>query len=182
MEPKNIPGTVLPETAATGMAGLMHPLLAAGDGLTLGQVCAITGLEPATVQNWIRRGFVAHPIRKKYRTRQVARILLIAALRDCLQIDRIGAVMTFVNGDTEDESDDIVSEEQLYDYFCESVRLLDNCEPDAAIVTVTADYRAPDNESRRRLILALRVMVNAYRAARYKQIADRTFHELAGIL
>ena len=82
----------MPYSEAGGMFSIFRPLIRATDGLTLGQVCAITGLEPSTVQNWVKRGFVPHPVRKKYHERQLARILLISALRESMQIDRIGEI------------------------------------------------------------------------------------------
>ena len=118
---EHVPGTVMPYSEAGGMFAMFRPLIQATDGLTLGQVCAITGLEPSTVQNWVKRGFVAHPVRKKYHERQLARILLISALRESMQIDRIGELMALVNGSADDTGDDIVSEEQLYDYLCEAI-------------------------------------------------------------
>ena len=111
-----VPGTSIPHEGG-GMFSVFRPMIQATDGLTLRQVCSITGLEPSTIQNWIKRGFVSHPVEKKYRERQLARILLISALRDCMKIDSIGELLTIVNGDTEDTSDDIISEEQLYDYL-----------------------------------------------------------------
>ena len=34
-------------------------------GLTLSQVCQISGLEPYTVQNWVKRGFLSNPTEAK---------------------------------------------------------------------------------------------------------------------
>lgn len=181
---KQIPGTVMPYTAvAGGMFSQFRPMIRATDGLSLGQVCAITGLEISTVQNWVKRGFVAHPVKKKYYERHLARILLISALRDCMQIDRIGELLTLVNGDTDDESDDIISEEQLYDYLCETVREMDGHgvapeETTRLIERVTADYSAPDGSARRRLTLALLVMVCAYVSGKLKQEADLYFRQI----
>ena len=81
MSDKIVPGTVMPYTEVKeGMFSLFRPMIAAADGLTLGQVCAITGLEYSTVQNWVKRGFVDHPVKKKYYERQLARILIISSL------------------------------------------------------------------------------------------------------
>ena len=65
----------------------------------------------------IKRGYVPHPVSKKYSERHLARILLIAELRECMAIDRVGAMLAYVNGDADDESDDIITEERLYDVF-----------------------------------------------------------------
>ena len=41
-----------------------RPLIEAADGLTLSQVCNLTGLEPSTIQNWVKRHFVSRPVAK----------------------------------------------------------------------------------------------------------------------
>ena len=159
---------------------LFRPMIRATDGLTLRQVCAVTRLEPSTIQNWIKRGFVARPVNKKYRERQLARILLIADLRDCMKIENIGALLASVNGDTEDTSDDIISEEQLYDYLRAVIgragkgALSFDAIP-AAVREVTADYIPTDDTAAIRLNEALTVMAFAYTAGLYKQEADRRF-------
>ncbi|MBQ9044901.1 MAG: DUF1836 domain-containing protein [Oscillospiraceae bacterium] len=179
-----IPGTTIPFSDGESVFQMFRPLIRATDGLTLGQVCKLTGLEQSTVQNWIKRGFVPHPIGKKYHERQLARILLISALRDSLQIDRIGALMQLVNGDADDESDDIISEPQLYDDLCACIARTKDRTPgadglSALIRDVTAERCATDPEAARRLREALAVMVCAYIAAQYKQEAERRFRALA---
>ena len=116
MNEATIPGTNLTFMPNDdGMFSRFEPLIKATDGLTLGQVCAITGLETSTIQNWVKREFVARPVKKKYHERQLARILLISSLREAMKIDSIGELMKMVNGNTDDESDDIISEEKMYD-------------------------------------------------------------------
>ena len=113
----------LTQTPETGSAFARYlPLIRAADGLTLAQVCSLTSLEPTTIQNWIKRGFVPHPVSKKYRERHIARIMLIASLRECMLIERVGALMTYINGNADDEADDIISDVALYDVFCRVVR------------------------------------------------------------
>lgn len=156
------------------------PLIEATNGLSLGQVCAITDLEPSTIQNWVKRGFVARPINKKYRERQLARILLIAALRDALQIEHIGSLMGMVNGDANDESDDIIAEETLYDYFCSVVAgdtpALQEI-PNRVNKTVR-QYHAQTDGAEKRLKEALTVMAYAYTATIYKKKAEETFGKM----
>ncbi len=184
MSDKIVPGTVMPYTEVKeGMFSLFRPMIAAADGLTLGQVCAITGLEYSTVQNWVKRGFVDHPQKKKYYERQLARILIISSLRDSMQIDRIAELLSMVNGDVSDTSDDIISEGKLYDYLCEIIRRMDisgvsESEAGKIIKEVTSDYVGPTEESARRLILALYVMVLAYVSGKLKRDADMYFAQL----
>lgn len=178
-----VPGTNLTYEGKGGMFSLLRPMIQATDGLTLGQVCSITGLAPATIQNWVKRGFVSHPVQKKYRERQLARILLISALRDCMKIDSIGELMALVNGSANDTGDDIISEEGMYDYLCEVIARTDGKAPDIAAVLqivgeVIADYRPPHEGAEKRLADALSVMVLAYIAGNYKQEADRRFQSM----
>ena len=178
-----VPGTVIPYTESEGMFSVFRPMIKATGGLSLGQVCSITGLEPAAIQNWVKRGFVAHPVSKKYYERQLARILLISALRDSMKIETIGELMGMVNGDANDESDDIISEEQLYDYLCEIIAMLkaDGFSQQSAqrsIGKVVEDYKASNGKNSKRLEQALNVMVYAYVSAQLKRKAEQC---LAGL-
>ncbi len=158
------------------------PLIQAADGLTLGQVCALASLEPSTIQNWIKRGFVPRPIAKKYRERHIARILLIASLRECMQLDRVGVLMTYINGNADDESDDIISDVALYDVFCRVVAevadLLPTREAIGEKVGTILDEYMPPSPDRKRLQEALIVMAIACIAGKYKQEADRLYMEM----
>lgn len=158
------------------------PLIEAADGLTLSQVCALSSLEPSTIQNWIKRGFVPHPEQKKYRERHIARILLIASLRDCMQIDRIGALMTYINGNADDEQDDIISDVALYDIFERAAAdvagiLPTRCQIGEQVQKILEEYLPPSPE-RDRLKEALIVMVIACIAGQYKKEAERLYTNL----
>ena len=173
----NVPGTVIPLSEHKGMFSVFIPMIRATGGLSLSQVCSITGLEPAVIQNWVKRGFVAHPVNKKYYERQLARILLISALRDSMKIETIGELMGMVNGDANDESDDIISEEQLYDYLCSIMALLNKegfsqQKIELSISKVIEDYKAANGKNSKRLEQALDVMVYAYVSAQLKRTAD----------
>ena len=119
---ETVPGTNIEFEGNGSVFERFSPFISATDGLSLGQVCSITGLEPFMIQNWVKRGFVPHPVNKKYGRRHLARILLISCLRDSMPIDRIGAILIYINGDTNDESDDIITEDQLFDAFCLSLK------------------------------------------------------------
>ncbi len=183
MSQKLIPGTALPYSDAGGTFNMFKPLIKATDGLTLSQVCAVTGLEASTVQNWVKRKFVARPINKKYHERQLARILLISSLRECMKIENIGELMSMVNGDANDESDDIISEDKLYDYFCEIIGHTNDVAPsdseiESLIENVIKDYKPPHKNDKLRLKDALTVMVYAYTAAEYKKRADLKLNQM----
>lgn len=156
-------------TPSGGTFETFRPMINAAAGLTLGQVCAITGLEPSTVQNWVKRGFVARPQNKKYGERQLARILLISRLKDGMKIDDVGALLRYVNGDADDESDDILPEDRLYDCFCRATEA--GARKASAGLGLEAAARA-------RLTAALEVMVNACAAGEYRRKAETLLSEL----
>lgn len=132
-------------------------------GLSLGQICTITGMQTSTIQNWVKRGFVPHPEKKKYFERHVSRILLITALKDCMNIDDIGELMTLINGDIDDVSDDIVDETILYDYLCQIIHDLDSSDlSDKTIDNVIVSVIKEENVHHEKLVLALKVMTYAY--------------------
>ena len=157
------------------------PLIMAADGLTLCQICALSQLEPSTIQNWIKRGFVPHPVRKKYHRRHLARILLIAQLRESMQIDRVGELLRFVNGDADDESDDLIPEEDLYDIFR---RIADELErrkpaPDDVeqLVKEIAEEELSSLDGCEKILHALNIMACTHIANLYKSKADSLFQE-----
>lgn len=166
-----------------GFLSRFQPLIQAAGGLTLSQVCSLTGLEPSTIQNWVKRGYVAHPVEKKYRERHLARILLINALRDCMRIDDIGVLLALINGDADDTGDDIIAEETLYDYLravidtAQSGTLSFGQIPET-VKAVTKDYIPSGENAFERLNEALTVMVFAYTAGLYKKEADKRLTDL----
>ena len=117
---QTLPGTLLErsQTDDRSAYSLIEPILSITKGLTLSQIRELTGLENSTVQNWVKRGWVANPKSKRYGERQVMRIILINALRASLQLDSIAQLMQYLNGSVEDVSDDIISDGELYDYLC----------------------------------------------------------------
>ena len=56
------------------LRGIPSPIWKSG-GLLLGQIREMTGLDASAVQNWIKRGYISPPRRKKYTADQTARIL-----------------------------------------------------------------------------------------------------------
>lgn len=80
-----IPGTVLEiqRENADSIEEMFSSMFLAG-GIVLSQVSNITGLEPYTVQNWVKRGFLSSPQRKRYSLNQLCRILQINMLKSVL--------------------------------------------------------------------------------------------------
>ena len=172
----NIPGTVL--NAPVGEADQAQEKFAAmflGGGMVLSQVAAVTGLEPYTIQNWVKRGFLTKPVNKKYTLRQLCRIININMLKDALPMEKICGLMTYINGHMDDESDDLIDDSQLYFLFlrlaAQHRRMNDPDGRDKYIKEVLADYEEPIPGARERVEKVLKVMLTAWAAALLRQQA-----------
>ena len=159
---KIIPGTNMVYTDNNDAFSVFRPLIEITGGLSLGQICSITGLQSSTIQNWVKRGYVQRPVNKKYSERHLARILLISALRDCMNIEQIGELMILINGDTEDDSDDIVSETRLYDIFCKTISNLDTQMFTDLQIEEVIKKQLKNESHQDELMYALKIMVYAY--------------------
>ena len=111
-----IPGTVL-QADRTADIEQQFSAMFLGGGIVLSQVTGITGLEAYTVQNWVKRGFLSPPERKHYSLKQLCRIMNINMLKNVLPMERIVGLLSYINGDLEDESDDIIDDSRLYFMF-----------------------------------------------------------------
>ena len=165
---KIIPGTSKPFTNCDAFKEFKK-IIELTNGLSLSQVCSITGLEPMIIQNWVKRGYVARPIHKKYHEKQFARILLINSLKEAMRIEEIGKLMKLVNGDVEDESDDLLSEADLYSLFSKVVYKLDENDLEKTIRQVMKSVNMNDDK----LFTALEVMINAYISSEHKKISKQ---------
>ena len=188
----NVPGTVLPLTdwakdrVRQGQAfdALISPILSATGGVTLSQLARFTGLEGSTIQNWIKRGWVASNKNKKYTEKQVARILLINVLRAAMKLEDIVSLMTYINGEVEDESDDILHDKDLFDLLCSAVLRLDDTEGiriDGENVMKISDSMISQEftgEGREKLQKALAIMLLAYRSSILKREAYALYGEI----
>ncbi len=153
-----------------------------GGGITLSQVTAITGLEAYTVQNWVKRGFLTSPVGKRYTLRQLCRILNINMLRGSMPIDRICHLLAYVNGQLDDESDDMIDDSQLYFMFVKlAVRMKELYDPEKAnsiLEAYLADYDEPVPGARERVRQVLRIMLTAWLAARMLQETEKMLNAL----
>lgn len=183
-----LPGTLLErsQTDDRSAYSLIEPILSITKGLTLSQIRELTGLENSTVQNWVKRGWVANPKSKRYGERQVMRIILINALRASLQLDSIAQLMQYLNGSVEDVSDDIISDGELYDYLCaivfelEDAPVLDEKKLDEVIEAHIAGYRGPAEDSREKLGKTLKIMTFACISSRLRQKVEAEMSAILG--
>ena len=178
-----LPGTVLP--ARREEAGLVETSMEAmflGGGIVLSQVVSITGLEPHTVQNWVKRGFLSPPVNKKYTQRQLCRIININILRGNLSIDQSIRLMTYLNGDLTDERDDLVDDTMLFFLFVRlaaRARYIGGTQTwDEALLQVTESYREPVPGAREKLMKVLKVMLTVWMANLMRQAAEAMIAEL----
>lgn len=148
-------------------------------GLMMSQVVAMTGLECYMVQNWVKRGFVSPPIRKLYSKRQFCRIVIINMLKESMPIDMIVKLLSYINGVLDDESDDLIDDAQLYNYFVNMVFLCEqNKTADEAIDIITQSYVEPVPGARKRLSKVMLIMYNAGLATTYRRKCEQLLSEL----
>lgn len=154
-------------------------------GIYLSQLADMVGVPGATLQNWVKRGYVANPVNKRYTRRQTCRIILIALLRHTLPLEDIAVLLGSINHNLADESDDLIDDSELYLYFCDVVLNLppagyfDALDLQARIKAVTRPF-VRNNPSARPADLdllaeVLETMVLAYGAW---QLRDRATAEL----
>ena len=180
-----IPGTILDRKQMGDVTGLefLNKIFYISDGIMLSQIREISGIDGSTLQNWTKRGWVANSKLKRYDIDQLAHILIINMLRSCMQLDRIAFLIKYINGSVDDRQDDIISDSELYDYIC---RILDRivaggmAESDLPeyISQETCNYREKVGGARRRLNIALEIILTAYYAALIKQKADNMLERL----
>ena len=103
---------------------------------------------------------------------------MINALRSCLLIEEIGTLMTLVNGDTDDESDDIISEAVFYDYFVTIINQLENINPKQISRLIEKELKDYDETASHKLKLALEIMVNSYLVSNLKEKVDNAMKEI----
>jgi len=172
-----IPGTTLQalRTDADRTDNLFQSMFLAG-GLTLSQVATVTGLEPYTIQNWVKRGFLAPPRNKRYDLEQVCRVININILKGPLPLEQIITLMAYLNGDLADESDDLVDDTMLFFMFVKlaaRARHLGGTKAwDDALVEITENYRESIPGARDKLIKVLKIMLTAWCASRLQLEAE----------
>lgn len=178
-----IPGTTLTglRSEAGRIESLFQSLFLAG-GLTLSQVSSIAGLEPYAIQNWVKRGFLAPPQRKRYNMEQLCRILNMNMFRGAMTLEQICSLMAYLNGNLVDESDDLIDDTKLYFMFVKlAAHARDMGGRDSwedALDQAVAAYHEPIPGAREKLRKVLRVMLTVWVSNRLRQEAERMLTEL----
>ena len=179
----NIPGTVIPVELSQDphIEERIRGMFLAG-GMMLGQVAAVTGLELYTVQNWVKRGFLPAPVNKRYSLEQLCRIISINMLKDVLVMEDICGLLQYINGDLDDDSDDLIDDSQLYFLF---IRLAENhartrtpFDSDIYLDALLTEYQEPVPGAKLRVAKVLRIMLTAWAAAQLKQKSQLLLNEI----
>ena len=178
-----IPGTTLTakREEAEQIESVFNSLFLAG-GLTLSQVSSITGLEPYAIQNWVKRGFLVPPQGKRYNMEQLCRIININMLKGILPLEQICGLMSYINGNLADESDDLVDDTLLYFMFVKLAararHIGGNQKWEDALEEVTAVYQEPVPGARDKLYKVLKIMLTAWVGCQLKSQAEKMLAEL----
>ena len=176
-----IPGTVLKADRASAVDQQFSAMFLGG-GIVLSQVTGITGLETHTVQNWVKRGFLSPPERKHYSLNQLCRIIKINMLKNTLPMERIVGLLSYINGDLDDESDDVIDDSRLYFMFvrlaAQAVTMNTPQGRDECIARELANYREPIPGAKERVAKVLTIMLTAWASAQLRQSAEQMLQEL----
>lgn len=179
-----LPGTNLEVTDISFGFEYLDSSIKATKGLTLAQVTAITGCEQSTTQNWIKRGWVAHPVNKRYGEYQLSRIMIFNMLRPCMQLDNIAYLLRYVNGEADNREDDLIPDSVLYTHLCRVLAVCaknDTVRPDEIRKTVDEaldDYTEKMPGGKEKVAKVLTVMTLGYISAQIKKQSDALFEEL----
>ena len=160
---------------------LFDGIFAAG-GITLSQVCVMAGVEPYLVQNWVKRGFVSSPRKRLYSRDQFSRIIIINMLRESIQIDKICGLIRIIRGLPDDESDDLISDEELYHRYVDMLtENINTADPDSVLLAAeraTEDFSNSQPHAKKQLCGILQVMLYAHSAASLRRSAENALAAL----
>ena len=181
---KTFPGTTIEVTALEkGSSQRLFDGIFAAGGITLSQVSVMTGLEPYLIQNWVKRGFLTSPQKRRYTRDQFARIIIINMLRDALQIEKICELIKVIGGVLDDPEDDMISDSELYHRYVDMVADIGYELKDNRSVLMAADRASEDfvekfPNSREKLSRILQVMLYAHISATLRRSAEEIFSTL----
>ncbi len=186
VNPGLIPGTIKNKVEMGDVTGMefLNKIFYISHGIMLTQIREVSGVDGSTLQNWVKRGWVGNTVNKKYSKDQLSRILIINMLRDCMLLERIDMLLHYINGEIDDQNDDIIPESKLFDYIC---RIYDRFSENgyendeqlrAVIAEITADYVEPIKGARERLDRALEIILIAYFCSTAGKYANALFEKL----
>ncbi len=166
-----------------GCSKVLFDGIFATGGITLSQVCIMTGLEPYLVQNWVKRGFVTSPVGRVYSRQQFARVIIINMLRQSLQIDKICGLIKVISGVPNDTSDDLIMDNELYHLYVDmlakgNINISDEKSVERAVLDATVNFKEPTPGAVKQLQKILTVMLYAHSASRFSLLSDQILSTL----
>ena len=165
---------------------VLEAVFALTGGIYLSQLTEMIGVPAATLQKWVKRGFVSNPLNKRYTRRQTCRMILIALLRHTLSLDEIAELLSWINNNLADEQDDLIDDSELYLYFCDVILGMppDTCpgqaELENRVSAATRSFETADTDDHERLNQVLLTMILAYRAYQMQLHAREQLSKLRG--
>ena len=178
-----IPGTALtiPERDGALAEAQFRAMFLPG-GILLSQVSAITGLDGYIIQNWVKRGFLTKPENKHYSLRQLCRIININMLKAALSLEQICGLLSYVNGDLSDESDDLIDDATLYFLFVRLAadhRRMNTPEGrDAYLSQLLSEQTQLTPDAKARVAKVLTIMLTAWAASQLRLSAEAMVKDL----
>lgn len=98
-------------------------------------------LTPSMVSNYVKKGVIDHPVKKKYSREQLAALIYIALSKNVLSLENIDTLFRMQRVHC--------TAAEAYDYFCEEV---ENCLPYIFGASRTVRDLAPDAADEKRLL------------------------------
>ncbi|MBE6671587.1 MAG: DUF1836 domain-containing protein [Ruminococcaceae bacterium] len=182
---KVLPGTTIEILELNkGISRRLFDGIFAAGGITLSQVSVMTGLEPYMIQNWVKRGFVSSPVKRQYSKDQFSRIVTLNMLRESLQLDKICDMLSYVNGVLNDESDNIISDSELYHKYVDLIAesrggiITDKDTVAKAVESEVSGYEEPFPGAKHRVIKVLQIMAYAHFASISRKSAEEILSKL----
>ena len=135
------------------------------------------------IQNWVKRKFVASPVKKLYSRQQFARIIIINMLREVLQIDSICSLIHAIGGELEDVTDDLIGDDELYHRYVdmisgENIDFRDRDSVYLAAQEAADDFSGSTPGDKLKLIRILEVMLYAHSSAQLRDSAKEILSSL----
>ena len=98
-------------------------------------------LTPSMVSNYVKKGILSHPVRKKYSREQIASLLYIVVSKTVLPMENIDTLFQMQRAHC--------TAAEAYDYFCDEV---ENCLPYIFGASSTICGLDPDADDEKRLL------------------------------
>ena len=134
------------------------------------------------LRGWVKRGFLSNPVGKRYSLRQFSRIAIINMLKGVMSLEKICGLLSFINGELDDESDDLIDDTLLYFML---LRLASQARHiggtrswDDVIPEILESYSEPVPGAKERIDKVLRIMLTAWIAACTMHQAEQMLSEL----